>query len=154
MNRPEQGTLEETRSLEPREPGRVRDSQATLAWVVDAVARGVRSGREGGALRTYFEHVLQEALGVPRVWLRDQPLSCAAPVVGAPDSVRRIAVHVPTAHGAPPAVLEAALEVRIALADGLEQDPARPAEGSDQIDVAVGIVAFDSVAEPENVFHA
>ena len=115
MTLPEQGTSGAANVPESRAAMRVRDSRATLAWVVEAVARAVRAGRDGRSLRAHFEGVLEEALGVPRVRLREHPLPYAAPIAGAPESIRRIAIHVPTRHGTPPVVLEATLHAHAPL---------------------------------------
>jgi transcriptional regulator with PAS, ATPase and Fis domain len=80
-----------------------------LAKVLETVARRVRSGQDGPALRSQFEAALQEALRVPRVRLREGILPYPGAVSGASDSVRRVSVHVPTPHGTPPVVLEATL---------------------------------------------
>ena len=115
MTLPEQGTLGATGLSGPRSVLRVRDSQATLASVIEAVARAVRSGREGSSLRAHFEGVLQEALGIPRVRLREHPAPYPAAVGGASESMRRIAMVVPTPPGTPPVVLEATLNAHAPL---------------------------------------
>ncbi len=109
MTLPPQNTFGGVGDSGQRTTIRVRDSQATLAWVVEAVARAVRSERDCSSLRAHFEGVLQEALGVSRIRLREHPVPYAAAVAGAPESVRHIAIHVPTKQGTSPVVLEATL---------------------------------------------
>jgi DNA-binding NtrC family response regulator len=115
MTLPEQGTLGAANVRDSRAGIRVRDSRATLARVVEAVARAVRAERDSRSLRAHFEGVLEEALGVPRVRLREHPLPYGAPIAGAPESMRRIAIHVPTPNGTPPVVLEATLNAHAPL---------------------------------------
>ncbi len=88
--------------------GRGRDGHTALARVIEALADRIRSGHEGGSLRTTFEGALQEALGASRVRLRASATAYPMPVDSAP--ARRVSVHVPTASGTPPAILEATLD--------------------------------------------
>ncbi len=112
MALPEQGTLGTSGVSSPRAAIRVRDSQATLVRMIERVAHAVRSASEGGSLRARVEGALQEALGVPRVRLRE-PSSAGGPrIAGSPEAMRRIAMHVPTPEGAPPVVLEIMLSER------------------------------------------
>ena len=115
MTLPEQGTFGGAGASGPRAAIRGRGDEATLARVIEAVARAVRSERDGTSLRAQFESALQEALGVSRVRLRDHPVLYGTATAGAADSMRRIAIHVPTAHGTPPVVLEATLNDHASL---------------------------------------
>ena len=110
MTLPELGTLGAPGVSGRRAALRGLDSEATLASVIEAVARAVRSGAEGGSLRAHFERALEAALGAPRVRFREHPVPCAAAVAGDSESMRRISIHVPTPLGTPPVVLEATLE--------------------------------------------